>query len=118
MINAQLNLIVPIFIPANNSYKILSTVDYRVQLPSIEMEPNQDVNESINMLLKRYIKDISSVVPKLIDIQNHDFLNIYYMCYINYETTVINGVLKSIDVTTDEFPPNTAKVLSLLSRTL
>lgn len=117
MINAQLRLIAPVFIPSSNLYKILSTADYAIILPSIEIETNQNLDELISMLLGRYLKEVSGVTPKLIDVENqNDSLTIYYMCFINYETKIINGVLKNIDVNTDKFPINATKTLALLSQ--
>jgi hypothetical protein len=115
MINAQLKLIVPVFVPSNNVYKILSTVEYTVNLPSIEIETNQSIEQLIAVLLSRYFKDTTGVTPKLVDVENTDSsLTIYYLCFINYETQIINGVLKNIDVNTDRFPINATKTLALL----
>jgi hypothetical protein len=116
MINAQLKLIIPIFIHSKNRYEILSTVDYALQFPSIEIEANQDINETILVLLKRYLKETSGVNPKLIDIISTSKLDIYYMCFINYETTIAHSFTREIDVNTDILPPNATKTLSLLAK--
>lgn len=116
MINAQLNLIIPIFIHSKNRYEILSLVDYALRFPSIEIEPDQDINEIILMLLNRYLKETSGINPKLVDIVVTSKLDIYYMCFINYETTIIDSATRTIDINTDILPPNATKTLSLLAK--
>ena len=114
MINAQLSLIVPVFVPSVNGYQILSAIDYGIRFPSIDILPNQQIDETISVLLGRYLKDTSGITPKLIDIQIDDTLTIYYLCFVNYETKTTNGVLKNIDVNANQFPPNAQKTISLL----
>jgi hypothetical protein len=116
MINAQLNLIIPIFIPSKNRYEILSLLDYDLRLPSTEIEPDQDIHELILMLLNRHLKEPSSINPKLIDIVITSKLDIYYMCFVNYETDTIDSVTRTIDINTDILPQNATKTLSLLSQ--
>jgi len=114
MINAQLSLIVPIFIPSLNTYQILSTIDYDINFPSIEISVNQNIDETIPVLLSRYLKESDGVTPKLTDVKIDDILTIYYLCFVNYEIKTINGVLKNIDVNTNIFPSNAKKIISLL----
>lgn len=116
MINAQLNLIIPIFIQSKNKYEILSSVDYALYFPSIDIGPNQDINETILMLLSRYLKETSGVNPKLIDITVTSKLDIYYLCFVNYETSIVNCFTKEIDTNIDVLPPNATKTLSLLAK--
>jgi hypothetical protein len=116
MINAQLNLIIPIFIHSKNRYEILSLVDYALHFPHTEIGQDQDINETIIMLLSRYLKDTSGINPKLTDIISTSKLDIYYMCFINYETTIMHSFTREIDVTTDTLPPNATKTISLLAK--
>jgi hypothetical protein len=116
MINAQLNLIIPIFIPSKNRYEILSLADYTLRLPSVELEPNQNINELLLMLLNRCLKETSGTNPKLVDITVTSRLDIYYICFVNYETTIINSYTKTIDLNTDILPPNATRTLSLLAK--
>lgn len=117
MINVQLNLIIPIFIPESNTYNILSTVDYDIQYPVADIEAHQDIDEIILMILNRYLKESSGVISKLTDVSvDGTYINIYYLCYVNYETTISNGVLKNIDVIAHKYPPNASKILSLLKK--
>lgn len=115
MINAQLKLILPVFSAATNAYKILSTTHDSISLPSMELCANQDIQETISTLISRHLSERLDVVPKLIDICMTDVLNVYYICFINYETQIINGSLQTIDLITHEFPANATKILSLLS---
>jgi hypothetical protein len=114
MINAQLSLIIPVFVPALNTYQILSTTDYDIVFPSIDLSVSQKIDETISVLLKRYLQESDGVNPKLIDVTINDILTIYYLCFVNYETKYINGVLKNIDVDTKSFPTNAEKIISLL----
>jgi hypothetical protein len=114
MINAQLNLIIPIFIHSKNRYEILSLSDYTLLFPSVGIEPDQNINEIILMLLNRYLKETSGINPKLVDIIITSKLDIYYMCFINYETDLINSSTREIDINTETLPPNATKTLSLL----
>ena len=116
MINAQLNLIIPIFVHSKNRYEILSLADYDLRLPSAQIEPDQDINELILMLLNRHLKEPSTVNPKLVDIVITSQLDIYYMCFVNYETDTIDSTTRIIDINTDALPQNAKKTLSLLSK--
>lgn len=115
MINAQLKLILPVLSTATNSYKILSTTYDGIHLPSMELCANQDIQETISTLISRHLSERLDVVPKLTDVCITDVLNVYYICFINYETKITNGSLQTIDLITHEFPSNATKILSLLA---
>lgn len=117
MINAKLNLIVLLLNEETFKYNIVSLSDSLIELPSILIEPFQDIDESIRLLFKNHLsvsnEEILSFDYRLIDINIQDVLNIYYFSIISHDIETTNSCKLSIK--NYEFNlPNLAKILQRL----
>lgn len=96
-------------------YNVISTDQYKLILPNIIIEPYIDINKSLSHLLQRYIEiDITpSIAYRLSDIIIDDTVNIYYYCFITYETTTRSCYLYD-PLTYEKNLPNLQNIIKLL----
>jgi len=116
MINAQLKLIVPIFLSSKNRYEILSISDTKIEFPSISVEPFCDLHATMTTLISRHIAETADTRYKLIDIDITDSVNIYYLSFVNYDATILSGYTHPIDINNNILPINAKQTISLLIR--
>lgn len=80
-----------LILDTNNDFKynVISTDKDKLILPNIIIEPFLDINKSLNYLLGKYIETNMIVTTdyRLSDIIIEDTVNIFYYCFITYETT-------------------------------
>lgn len=113
MINAQIKLIALVFDIQHAQYKILSLKEDSLELPSLVIETNMDIDITLEHMLSIYNQKNRLHNFKLTDISINDKLEIYYITFITYETTTINSFLLDLS-TTNDLPNNAKNILSLL----
>lgn len=114
MINAKLNIIPIFFDHKEIKYKILTSEDSK--FPNIIIEPALDINAALNHIISLYIdSEIKLNNFKLTDVViTEDYLDIYYILFINYETNLKNNAtLLNIEDKLD-IPNNAKKIIELL----
>jgi hypothetical protein len=116
MIKSTLNLIVLILDDTQFEYNILSLNEDKIVLPSLEIIEYLDIDKSVKHILSSYIKDdIAQYVNyKFIDIDITDQLNIYYHCFITFNTKIQNSYKISIKKYENNLP-NIQKILKSLT---
>lgn len=115
MIKSQLDLVILVLDARTNRYKILSTKEDELDLPSIDIEINLDVESCLSHLLSVYVEKNDSYHNfKLTDISLSDVLKIYHMVFITYECNLQDSFLLDIKETLTKLPNNVQKILSLL----
>lgn len=109
--------IVLVFSPDQGKHRILSMQDNRLDLPSIELGANADILEHLNLILQRSLTENISGLNKikLTDVEVVDNnLYIYYIVFINYETSIKYGHLISVNLNNVNLSQSIKTVLSLL----
>jgi hypothetical protein len=117
MINAKLNLVILLLNEETFKYNIVSLSDSLIELPSLSVEPFQDIDDSIRLLFKNHLsvsnEETLSFDYRLIDINIQDVLNIYYFSIISHDIQTINSY--KLPIKKYEFNlPNLAKILQRL----
>lgn len=114
MINVQIKLIALVFDQQYARYKILSIKPDILELPAFMVEANSDIDKILEHTLSLYNQNDSRFHNfKLTDISIKESLEIYYMTFITYETTIKNGFLLDLS-TANNLPTNAQNVISLL----
>lgn len=114
MINVQIKLIALVFDHKHGRYKILSLKSDILELPSMIVEANTNIDETLEYTLALHNRQEPRLHNfKLTDISLKDNLEIYYMTFITYETTIKNGFLLDLS-TANNLPTNAQNVISLL----
>jgi len=115
MITTKFNLISPVLDASCNRYKILSLNTIDLELPSIFIEDNLDIDSCLSHIINRHTDghDMHHNF-KLTDVVLSDILEIYYIVFITYETTIKDAHLIDIEPILNKLPNNAKKILSLL----
>lgn len=114
MINVQIKLISLVFDHQYAKYKILSLKPDSVELPSFMIETNMDIDQILQHMMSLYTNNSDRFHNfKLTDISVKDALEIYYMTFITYETTLKNSFLLDLS-TINNLPTNAQNIISLL----
>lgn len=116
MMYAQLNLIIPVFVQSENRYKLISLLDTEYKPPVSVIQPYDDIYAIADMLIKRYTTNYSGFNLKFTDVISTDTLNIFLLCFINYDISLSDCFLINIDSSYEFIPKNAKKTLSLLAR--
>jgi hypothetical protein len=109
--------IILVFIPDQGRHKILSIKENELDLPYIELENNSSISENLNLVLQRSLTNniVSLNKAKLADIEVLDNnLYIYYIVFVNYETSIKYGHLISVDLNNVKLSSSIKEILSLL----
>jgi hypothetical protein len=109
--------IVLVFVPDQGKHRILSLKESELDLPSTQLETNSNISEHLNLVLQRSLTDNISGLnkTKLADIEVVDNnLYIYYIVFVNYQTSVKYGHLISVDLNNVNLSPGIKAILSLL----
>ena len=116
MINAQLNLIIPVFVQSKNCYQLLSLSDTSYIPPRATIKPYDDLYAIAEMLIRRHVKNPSIFNAKLTDVISTDILDVFFICFINYDILLLNSFLIDTNPNYELIPQNAKKTLSLLAR--
>jgi len=115
MINAKFNAIILFLDPSINKHRILSSQKDYLELPSINIESNLDIDSCLDHIVSTKIyKDESSLNFRLTDVVLSEILEIYYVVFINYESKIKDGFLLDIQSSLTGLPLNAKKILALL----
>jgi hypothetical protein len=109
--------IVLVFSAEHGKHKILSMSDSLLDLPSSQLEENSIIQEHLNLILQRSLSNNEPALnkAKLVDIEVvGNNLYIYYIVFVNYETSVKYGHLLSVDLNNVNLLPGIKTILSLL----
>jgi hypothetical protein len=113
MINANLNLYI-LVLNKNFKYDLVSINKDSIILPSLSIDSYLDINLSLQHLFSKHITNSSMPVDfRLSDILIEETLNIYYYCFVTYETQIQNSYLFS-PTSYDKYLPNLQKIIKLL----
>lgn len=115
MIKSQFKILPLILDSGANKYKLLSDNDTLSWL-SIDIEPNLDIQSCLDNLICLYINTDKQIIHnfKLTDIFLSNVLEIYYIVFITYNTTINNGTLIETQSALPLLPNNAKKIISLL----
>ena len=115
MIKSQFKILPLILDPLSNRYKLLSDNETLSWL-SIDIEPNLDIQSCLDNLICLYIDTDTKIIHnfKLTDILLSNVLEIYYIVFITYNTTIKNGALIETQSALSLLPNNAKKIISLL----
>lgn len=106
-----------LILDTNNDFKynVISIDKDKLILPNIIIEPFLDINKSLNYLLGKYIETNMIVTTdyRLSDIIIEDTVNIFYYCFITYETTTKSCYLYN-PLSYEKNLPNLQKIIQLL----
>ena len=116
MINAKFNLIILVFQDNKGQYNILSKEKTFLDYPSLEIQANIDKDSAIDHLIGLYIEEPAPFHNiKLVDISIDDnILNIYYVVFVTYKTTIKNSFLLDLKTPLNNIPQNAQKIIQLL----
>lgn len=116
MIKCNINLIILVLDEKSNGYKVVSLDKHNMLYPNINIVPNMDLDMCLDHILEQHIKTEQPAHPfKLTDTLLADNLDIYYIVFVTYRTTIKDGFL--LDIKTlplSNFPNNAKKIISLL----
>lgn len=115
MINAKFNVCILVLDPPTSNYKLVSYNKDFLELPYLEIENTMDIDNCLEHIVSSCInKEDSFLSFKLTDVVLDDFLSIYYVVFINHETSIKNGFLLDIQSSISKLPNNAKKIISLL----
>lgn len=104
-----------IFDQKSGQYNLYSLDKDSLVLPSYDIERNLNENDTLDQILRQCIV---TYYPnnnfKLTDITVNENLNIYYLVFVTYDTTIKDGFLISSKDHINEIPKNAKKIISLL----
>lgn len=80
-------------------YHLVSLDSSDLELPSIDIEQYQDIENSLSHLISKYIRDTNSygIKPKLIDIKVTDQIDVIYYCIIPFHPTIKDSYLLDLE---------------------
>lgn len=114
MINAQIKLITLVFDQQHAKYKILSLKPDILELPHFVVEANSDIDKTLELTLALYNTNSNRFHNfKITDISINETLEIYYVTFITYETSIKDSFLLDL-ATINNLPTNAQNVISLL----
>lgn len=91
----RLKLILFVLNEQNFKYSILSLEPLSLDLPSINLEQHQDIDNSLNHLMMKYINHY--IEPKLIDVQVSELVDIFYYCIVPFNPGVKHSYLLDLE---------------------
>ena len=115
MIKSQFKILPLVLDLVSNKYKLLSDNETLSWL-SIDVEPNLDIQLCLDNLIGLYINTDAKIIHnfKLTDVVLSSVLEIYYVVFITYNTTIKNGALIETQSALPLLPNNAKKIISLL----
>ena len=115
MIKSQFKILPLILDSVSNKYKLLSDNE-TLSWISMDIEPNLDIQSCLDNIVCLYINADTKMLHnfKLTDIVLSNVLEIYYIVFITYNTTIKNGALIETQSALPLLPNNAKKIISLL----
>lgn len=116
MIECNIKLITLLLDEKTNNYKTLSTDKDRFIPITIDLKSGLDISVYLEQILEQYIKTEQPIHPfKIIDASLSEILDIYYIVFITYKTTIKHGFLQDLNsLMISDLPNNAKKIISLL----